>query len=331
MASEKFSRKRGRKREGSSTMLEEPAAKKPVEDASPILQLFQSFQTELDCRHDKYERLVKCSRDVTIQSKRVIFLLHRGLDEKARAKILEEAARKFDDIKELFKKIAAELLLEDCYQFVRAYSPGLQEFIEAFSFWYFLKHRSIVSYKQVCDQLVFDNTDKQPVEQVLNPPADNTTVLNPPAENTTVLNPPGESTKDLTPPVEHTQITNPTDELNTNAPNPHAKMQVPIPPAEYILGISDLTGELMRLAVNSVGQGNLTTPLEICQILRKIHDEFITFGNRQRGLPKKLEVLKNSLKKVENTCYTIHIRGSEVPENMLATLIAENTEHAVDG
>ena len=311
MASEKFSRKRGRKREGSSAMLEEPAAKKPVEDASPILQLFQSFQTELDCRHDKYERLVKCSRDVTIQSKRVIFLLHRGLDEKARAKILEEAAGKFDDIKELFKKIAAELLQEDCYQFVRAYSPGLQEFIEAFSFWYFLKHRSIVSYKQVCDQLVFDNTDEQPVEQVLNPLA----------ENTTVPNPPGEST----------QITNPTDELNTNAPNPHAKIQVPIPPAEYILGISDLTGELMRLAVNSVGQGNLTTPLEICQILRKIHDEFITFGNRQRGLPKKLEVLKNSLKKVENTCYTIHIRGSEVPENMLATLIAENTEHAVDG
>ena len=311
MASEKFSRKRGRKREGSSAMLEEPAAKKPVEDASPILQLFQSFQTELDCRHDKYERLVKCSRDVTIQSKRVIFLLHRGLDEKARAKILEEAAGKFDDIKELFKKIAAELLQEDCYQFVRAYSPGLQEFIEAFSFWYFLKHRSIVSYKQVCDQLVFDNTDEQPVEQVLNPLA----------ENTTVPNPPGEST----------QITNPTDELNTNAPNPHAKIQVPIPPAEYILGISDLTGELMRLAVNSVGQGNLTTPLEICQILRKIHDEFITFGNQQRGLPKKLEVLKNSLKKVENTCYTIHIRGSEVPENMLATLIAENTEHAVDG
>ena len=310
MESERFSRKRGRKREASSAMLDETAAKKPVKDASPILRLFQSFQTELDSRHDKYERLVKCSRDVTIQSKRVIFLLHRGLDEKARAKILEEAAGKFSDIKELFKKIAVELLHEDCYQFVRAYSPGLQEFIEAFSFWYFLKHKSVVSYKQICHELEFDKEPVQ-VQQVLNPPEENTKVLNPPAENT--------------------QITKSPDEENTNISNPNVKIQVPIPPAEYILGISDLTGELMRLAVNSVGQGNLTAPLEICQILRKIHDEFITFGSRQRGLPKKLEVLKNSLKKVENTCYTIHIRGSEVPENMLATLIAENPDHAVDG
>ena len=310
MESERFSRKRGRKREASSAMLDETAAKKPVKDASPILQLFQSFQTELDSRHDKYERLVKCSRDVTIQSKRVIFLLHRGLDEKARAKILEEAAGKFSDIKELFKKIAVELLHEDCYQFVRAYSPGLQEFIEAFSFWYFLKHKSVVSYKQICNELEFDKEPVQ-VQQVLNPPEENTKVLNPPAENT--------------------QITKSPDEENTNVSNPNVKIQVPIPPAEYILGISDLTGELMRLAVNSVGQGNLTAPREICQILRKIHDEFITFGSRQRGLPKKLEVLKNSLKKVENTCYTIHIRGSEVSENMLATLIAENRDHAVDG
>lgn len=45
-------------------------------------QLFLSlldavFQQELDTKHDKYERLVKISRDVTIESKRTIFLLHR--------------------------------------------------------------------------------------------------------------------------------------------------------------------------------------------------------------------------------------------------------------
>lgn len=36
-----------------------------------------AFQLELDTRHDKYERLVKLSRDITIESKRTIFLLHR--------------------------------------------------------------------------------------------------------------------------------------------------------------------------------------------------------------------------------------------------------------
>ena len=309
MATATSGRKR-RKSSDNSSMLEETPTKKPLKDASPILQLFQSFQTELDSRHDKYERIVKCSRDITIQSKRVIFLLHRGLDEKARAKILEEAAGKFAGIKELFKKIAEELLLEDCYQFIRAYSPGLQEFIEAYSFWFFLKHKSLISFEKICEELVFEKASEITITQPTQPQ-----VQTPPDEDIQVANPPADSTDIPNPPLEKTPV-----------PNPPDKIKVPIPPAEYILGISDLTGELMRLAINSVGQGNLTTPLEICQVLRNIHDEFIVFGNRQRGLPKKLEVLKNSLKKVENTCYTIHIRGSEVPQNMLATLIASNTD-----
>lgn len=42
-----------------------------------ILILDEAFQLELDTKHDKYERLVKMSRDITIESKRTIFLLHR--------------------------------------------------------------------------------------------------------------------------------------------------------------------------------------------------------------------------------------------------------------
>jgi len=34
---------------------------------------------ELDAKHDKHERIVKLSRDVTVESKRTIFLLHRIL------------------------------------------------------------------------------------------------------------------------------------------------------------------------------------------------------------------------------------------------------------
>jgi len=44
---------------------------------SPISPLFRSLQTELDGRHDKYERLVKLSRDITVASKRIIFSVHR--------------------------------------------------------------------------------------------------------------------------------------------------------------------------------------------------------------------------------------------------------------
>ena len=48
-----------------------------VDESSPIIQQFLAYQKVLDGKHDKYERLVKLSRDVTIESKRTIFLLQR--------------------------------------------------------------------------------------------------------------------------------------------------------------------------------------------------------------------------------------------------------------
>lgn len=50
---------------------------KKYDDCSPIVQAFYTYQADLDKKHDRYERLVKLSRDVTIESKRVIFLLQR--------------------------------------------------------------------------------------------------------------------------------------------------------------------------------------------------------------------------------------------------------------
>jgi len=45
--------------------------------SNTVSPVFRLFQTELDGRHDKHERLVKLSRDITVASKRIIFLLHR--------------------------------------------------------------------------------------------------------------------------------------------------------------------------------------------------------------------------------------------------------------
>lgn len=43
---------------------------------SPILQDFRLYAAELTARHDRHERIVRLSRDVTTESKRVIFFLH---------------------------------------------------------------------------------------------------------------------------------------------------------------------------------------------------------------------------------------------------------------
>ena len=54
----------------------EPAESDPAAD-SPLQAMFRGFAAQLDSKHDTYERLVKKSRDVTIESKRIIFMLHR--------------------------------------------------------------------------------------------------------------------------------------------------------------------------------------------------------------------------------------------------------------
>ena len=56
----------------------EKRTKKPVINTDdPVQKMFGEISLYLDSRHDKREKLVKLSRDVTIESKRIIFCLHR--------------------------------------------------------------------------------------------------------------------------------------------------------------------------------------------------------------------------------------------------------------
>lgn len=100
---------------------------------------------------------------------------------------------------------------------------------------------------------------------------------------------------------------------------------VHIPPIEYLLGVADLTGEVMRLAVNSVGAGNLKTPFEVCKFLRTMLSGFSAAGNVSRDFNRKVYTLRQSLTKVENVCYTLQIRGSEIPKTMLKDMLTIGT------
>lgn len=91
--------------------------------------------------------------------------------------------------------------------------------------------------------------------------------------------------------------------------------------AEYILGIADFTGELMRLAINSVAAGKLDMPHKVCAMLRSIGSGLDLLGNTvHRDLSNKVNVLRDSVRKVETACYSLHIRGSEMPQHMLPNL-----------
>ena len=103
--------------------------------------------------------------------------------------------------------------------------------------------------------------------------------------------------------------------------NERDSITVHVPPTEYMLGVADLTGEIMRMAITSVGKGDLDLPFELCKFLRVVLDAFVSYGNASRELNRKLWTLKQSVQKVENACYTLQVRGSEIPKHMLADVL----------
>ncbi|XP_001514013.1 translin-associated protein X isoform X2 [Ornithorhynchus anatinus] len=250
--------------------------------SSPVLVSFKLFQQELDTRHDKYERLVKLSRDITVESKRTIFLLHRITSAPDAEEILTESESKLEAVRQKMKQVAQELLGEDLHQFHRAITPGLQEYVEAVSFQHFIKTRSLISVEEINRQLVFAIEDPGEEERSL-PPA-------------TQSGPPGPCSLQVT-------------------------------PVDYLLGVADLTGELMRLCISSVGNGDMDTPFEVSRFLRQVYDGFSFIGNTgPYEVSKKLYVLKQSLGKVENACYALKVRGSEIPKHMLADVFAAKAD-----
>ncbi|XP_068424257.1 translin-associated protein X isoform X1 [Clinocottus analis] len=249
------------------------------ESSSPVIAAFKVFQQELDTKHDKHERLVKISRDVTIESKRTIFLLHRVTSVPNADNILKEAEVKLDAVRQKIGQIAEELRGEDIFQFHRAFTAGIQEYVEAVSFLHYIRDRSLISLEEINASLVFMRAEK----------------------------------------VEPTGL--------AEAPQTGGQvLTFQVTPSDYLLGIADLTGELMRMCISSVGNGDIDTPFQLSQFLRQIHDGFSFIGNTgPYEVSKKLHTLRQSLGKVEDACYALRVRGSEIPKHMLADVFSSRT------
>ena len=155
--------------------------------AASTVALFDKFRQEIDDYNDTRERLIKvflhirltlygtwpqvftrkASRDVTNLSKKTIFLLHRlALEDssddttpaKRAAKHGNESLRQ---VQAIFATLSVELQGDKFWRYQRQVSPGLQEYIEALSFAYFLDHGSLITFDQV--QATLSDTDGIPV------------------------------------------------------------------------------------------------------------------------------------------------------------------------
>uniref|UniRef100_A0A0M3INL2 Translin-associated protein X n=1 Tax=Ascaris lumbricoides TaxID=6252 RepID=A0A0M3INL2_ASCLU len=119
----------------------------------------------MDDRNDRHERLVKLSRDITIESKRIIFQLHRYTATKTDAEkedLLKKVELRLGDLRQKqFFAVAKELLHLDQNLYNRAVTFGLQEYIEAWSFYTFIAKKDLLRIDQVADGLRFEKQDDE--------------------------------------------------------------------------------------------------------------------------------------------------------------------------
>lgn len=117
---------------------------------------------------------------------------------------------------------------------------------------------------------------------------------------------------------------------------------------DYVMGLFDLTGEMMRFAVTALSSGNASkleeTEAESADSTRKLphlsatqaglvvdvramRAEFEQLSvparsNMMRDLFKKVDVMQSSVEKVERAAYGILVRGSERPSGWTPDLSA---------
>ncbi|CEG67682.1 hypothetical protein RMATCC62417_04075 [Rhizopus microsporus] len=228
---------------------------------------FKECRDILDEHHDRRERIIKVSRDITASSKKMIFALHRAINQvggdRTKAKF-KEAETKLKEIIALFKKLSVDIQGLNYFRYARSFSGAFEEFVEAVAFHHYLLHEKIIT-KQEIDSYFEDE------------------------ENGKWLSVRGE---------------------------------------DYILGLGDLTGELMRYAIQIVSSGKYEQAMTICKTLREIDQDFELIASAYLPiLHKKMGALRASIKKVEQACYTFQIRGSEYPKEMYMTIIKNHQEN----
>ncbi|SHO77598.1 Uncharacterized protein MSYG_1940 [Malassezia sympodialis ATCC 42132] len=219
-----------------------------------LVDTFTTYRDEIDAFHDRRERLIKTSRDVTALSKKLIFHLHRYACTDA-PDAYASAHTKLQEISLLLHRCGKDEELavpngaphDTMNRFERFLGPSLEEWIEAASFLHFLEQDALISYEDVQALLVVDGLQC-----------------------------------------------------------------VYVTPMRYLLGLSDLTGELMRYAINAIASHNPLAKIErVLQMQYTIYSALEPLAATSGELRKKQQVTLSSIRKVEDAAYTIRVRSAE--------------------
>jgi predicted translin family RNA/ssDNA-binding protein len=81
---------------------------------------------------------------------------------------------------------------------------------------------------------------------------------------------------------------------------------------EYLLGLCDLTGELMRYAVLQATKRDKKAVEQARNLIDAIYGQFVMFDFRNSELRKKYDSIKYNLQKVENVLYDMALNPREI-------------------
>ena len=81
-----------------------------------------------------------------------------------------------------------------------------------------------------------------------------------------------------------------------------------VSPVHYLFGLCDLTGELVRKAVNSTIQKDYKSAIRIKNFVSDLYGEFLKVNLRNSEVRKKIDEAKYNLKKLEDLVVNISLK-----------------------
>lgn len=162
---------------------------------------------------------------------------------------LVDAGHQLSDLLELDWKIIERKFgdLTLFHRYHRSISAGMQEYIEAYCFWYFLKNGQLCGKRYIQQQ--FHQTHLISIEITLE---------------------------------------------------------------DYVGGVSDMSGELMRRAISILSSPRLEEALGIYRFLRVLEEELYELFHYFTSLKQKWITLQENIRKVENACYLWKLREFDI-------------------
>ncbi|GAB5366512.1 hypothetical protein AAMO2058_001149700 [Amorphochlora amoebiformis] len=286
--------------------------------------MLRALSTEYDARNNRRERIYRIARELTIRSKKMIFLLHRG---NPTPQLMKSAQKAREELHGLIGDIYDALIDKDDYwRMLNKFSFGLQEFVEAVSFFHYIKTKRIIAKQEI----------ENDINQQIHPPTPHASHPNTPASHANTT--PQTSSKAPQPQVDCTIMEKPGGVASIGEESGrHGKEDSKVSGGErksrhtwkfelsyqdYLLGIADITGELMRLGTTAAGLGDREKPLEVLQVIRTLYSSLLSVNLRHREWKKKMEVMFASMRKMEQLSYKLAIKGKEYPPHMLKAMLA---------